>query len=50
MWIHLPILESDCGHLVAYTQLNASHERQKLEWDFEQALPDEEDDDEAFVS
>jgi hypothetical protein len=23
MWIHLPILESDCGHLAAYTRLNA---------------------------
>jgi len=25
MWIHLPILESDCQHLAAYTWLNASH-------------------------
>jgi hypothetical protein len=50
MWIHLQILESDFGHLAAYTWLNAHHERQKLEWDFEQDLPDEEDDDEAFVS
>ncbi len=25
LWIHLPILESDCGHLAAYTWLNASH-------------------------
>ncbi len=23
MMIHLPILESDCGHLAAYTRLNA---------------------------
>ncbi len=38
------------GTLLHIPDLMPSHERQKLEGDFEQALPDEEDDDEAFVS